>query len=219
MPLIKSRSESAFKTNVAEMIRAKHPRDQALAAAYRIKREGRAIGGQTPWQVRSEARSMTHAGPIMSAVAGRTDHHPMNVAAGSYVLPADHVSSLGQGNTQSGMAVLGRMFRSSPYGAGAPLGIKHGAGAPHAPKAPGMKAKGGASDSGGSRGESVGHPVPIAAAGGEYVIPPHEILSWLERQGLPRDLKFGHAMLDDWVKANRKKHIKTLSKLPGPAKG
>ncbi len=41
MPLIKSKSKKAFRTNVREMIRAGHPRDQSLAAAYRIQREGR----------------------------------------------------------------------------------------------------------------------------------------------------------------------------------
>ena len=44
MPLNKSTSEAAFKSNVAEMIRAGHPRDQALAAAYRVQR-GHAAGG------------------------------------------------------------------------------------------------------------------------------------------------------------------------------
>lgn len=44
MPLVHSSSDSAFKTNVAEMIRAGHPRDQSLAAAYRVK-HGKANGG------------------------------------------------------------------------------------------------------------------------------------------------------------------------------
>lgn len=207
MPLIKSSSEGAFETNVAEMMKD-HPRDQALAAAYRIKREGRAAGGMSPpWFVKNEARSMTHSGPIMSAVAGRTDHHPMHVAAGSYVLPADHVSSLGQGNTSSGMAVLGHMFGSGgPYGAGS-MKIKGGPGAPKPPRAPKL-ADGGAADEG-----EIGEPVPINAAGGEFVIPP-EIVASIGGG----DIKHGHSILDDWVVSNRKQHVKTLRKLPGPAK-
>lgn len=39
MPLIKSKSLAAFKQNVSEMIKAGHPKDQALAAAYSIKRK------------------------------------------------------------------------------------------------------------------------------------------------------------------------------------
>lgn len=38
MPLIHSKSKEAFNENVAEMIKAGHPRDQALAAAYNVKR-------------------------------------------------------------------------------------------------------------------------------------------------------------------------------------
>jgi len=37
MPLKKSGSEKAFKTNVKEMIKAGHPQNQALAAAYATK--------------------------------------------------------------------------------------------------------------------------------------------------------------------------------------
>src|SRR5260370_34561552 len=105
MPLIKSGSEPAFKTNVRNLMHevgsSPHvqSRAQALAIAYDVKRRSRALGGPAPWYVRSEARGMLHSGPVMSAVPGRMDKHNINVTAGSYVLPADHVSSLGQNNT------------------------------------------------------------------------------------------------------------------------
>lgn len=38
MPLIHSKSDAAFKKNVAEMIHAGHPKKQALAAAYSVQR-------------------------------------------------------------------------------------------------------------------------------------------------------------------------------------
>jgi len=41
MPLIKSKSEKAFKKNVAEMVRAGHPVRQAVAAAYAVKRKAK----------------------------------------------------------------------------------------------------------------------------------------------------------------------------------
>jgi hypothetical protein len=44
MPLKQSKSKAAFKTNVAEMIKAGHATNQALAAAYRIKGEKKAKG-------------------------------------------------------------------------------------------------------------------------------------------------------------------------------
>lgn len=215
MPLQQSSSPAAFKNNLKAELSAGKPRDQALAIAYSVKRKGRATGGMAAMApnspqhlMRAEAQGM-HTGPISSAVGGRTDHHPMNVAAGSYVLPADHVSSLGQGNTANGMAVLNRMFGKGPYGAGA-MPIKAGAGAPRPPK---MIATGGASDNGGARGEDVGHAVPINAAGGEYVIPP-EVVTQIGHG----NIKHGHQILDKWVVSNRAKHVSTLRKLPGPAK-
>ena len=139
----------------------------------------------------------------------------MNVPGGSYVLPADHISSLGQGNTQAGHAIVNSMFSpGGPYGMGKTMGIKHGPGAPRAPglmKIP--RATGGASDAGGARGDGTGEPIPINAAGGEHVLTPDEVA----RVG-GGDIKRGHAILDHWVVSNREKHIKTLRKLPGPAK-
>jgi 8-oxo-dGTP pyrophosphatase MutT (NUDIX family) len=68
-----------------------------------------------------------HAGPIHSGVAGRTDHLPITVQSGSYVLPADIVSAGGSGNTLAGFKVLRRTFGGEPYGAGsAPYGQNKG---------------------------------------------------------------------------------------------
>lgn len=39
MPLKKSATREAFSYNVSEMMHAGHPQKQALAAAYRIKRQ------------------------------------------------------------------------------------------------------------------------------------------------------------------------------------
>lgn len=197
-----------------------------LAAAYRMKREGRADGGFAPWFVRNEARSLTHTGPVPSIVPGRTDRHNVSVPAGSYVLPADHVSSLGQGNTQAGYAILNRMFSGGPYGSKA-LGIKHGSGPPHARMYATHMQKPFGSDEGGGRGEEHGSPTPVVIAGGEYVIPPHvveaigqPIYEQAIREGekTKGPMDEGHQALDAWVEAHREKHIKTLRKLPPPAK-
>lgn len=179
--------------------------DQSLAIAYRIKREGRAIGGPPPagWQTRAASRGMTHSGPIMSAVPGRTDNHAMSVRSGSYVVPAESVSHLGQSNSVAGLAVLNKMFGSSgPYGMGRNPAIKRGSGAPRAPRAKTF-ADGGAADDG----------VDVMTAGGEFVIDP-EIVTEIGGG----DIERGHAILDHWIMQMRKDHIKTLKKLPGPAK-
>lgn len=125
-----------------------------------------------------------HTGPIHSSVAGRTDHLPMNVPAGSYVIPADVISGYGEGNTMAGFRRAEMTFGRR---GGAPMG----------------KAEGGAA--------TAGEPVPIVAAGGEYVIHPDAIL----KIG-GGDMDKGHEILDKFVLASRAKTVKTLQKLPGP---
>lgn len=39
MPLIKSKSQKAFHTNIREMVKAGHPIKQAVAAAYATQRK------------------------------------------------------------------------------------------------------------------------------------------------------------------------------------
>jgi hypothetical protein len=58
-----------------------------------------------------------------------------------------------------------------------------------------------------------GEPVPIVAAGGEYVIHPDVIV----KIG-GGDIERGHKELDDFVNSSRAKTVKTLQKLPGPVK-
>lgn len=112
----------------------------------------RADGGTAMTAERMASNSLrniqrVHAGPIISPVAGRTDHIPMNVASGSYVIPADIVSGVGQGNTAAGHQVLSHMFRTGPYG-----------------MAPSSK-----------KGFARGGAVPIMAAGGEHVLTPEQV--------------------------------------------
>ena len=178
----------------------------AMSVAGRSKRAAGGASGAPPWYVRNEARGMLHTGAIHSPVAGRTDHLPMNVPAGSYVLDAEHVGHLGQGNTMSGHARLDHMFSSGPFGTALPK-MGHGHGIPHAPSPHMPKfAEGGVP-------HDHGEAVPIMAAGGEYVIPPHVVK--IIGEG---NLDHGHQILDAWVLRERKKHKQTLAKLPGPAK-
>lgn len=140
-----------------------------------------------------------HVGPIHSHVAGRTDHLPMSVQSGSYVLPADIVSAHGEGNTSAGFKVMRRMFGGMPYGGSG--GVYGQGSTPYGEPLPG-KAEGG----------EVGA-VPIVAAGGEYVLSPDEV-----RRVGNGDLATGHLVLDEFVKQSRAQLVKTLEKLPGPKK-
>ena len=49
-------------------------------------------------------------GPLHSDVAGRTDHIPVNVPSGAYVIPADIISGLGEGNSMAGFKIANRLW-------------------------------------------------------------------------------------------------------------
>ena len=180
------------------MVHSGHPQNQAVAAALNMaKRHPRATGGKMPHISSPQLHSMItaskpHVGAIHSAVSGRTDHLPMHVKSGSYVIPADIISAMGEGNTMSGFKSAHRMFVGNPY---------TGQANPYNAQMP-KKAEGG----------EVSHElVPIVAAGGEYVISPEDVV----RIG-KGNLDTGHRILDSFVKKMRNKTIKTLQKLPGP---
>ena len=142
-----------------------------------------------------------HSGFLHSPVPGRTDKLPISVKGGSYILPADHVSALGQGNSLAGSESVNKMFKMGPYGS-TPTKLRGSkVSVPHLDLRRSKFADGGATED-----------VPIVAAGGEISIPPEAII---ERFG---DLEKGHQALDKWVLDTRKKHIRTLRGLKPPKK-
>lgn len=172
------------------------------------------------------------AGPIVHPDGGRTDSVPMHVPTGSYVLPADMVSHIGEGNSLAGLKILRMMFGPWPYmGVSGPYGSDLGKGVrgkgpppqkkPSIVNMPTFQVGPGVAQNverpqrfGGQVNQPTGNgSVPIMASGGEFVIRPEEVA----RAG-NGDLDRGHRVLDRWVKGMRAKHIKTLQRLPGPAK-
>ena len=173
-------------------------------------------------KIANQKATPCHVGPITMAVGGRTDHIPMNVLEGSYVLPADIVSGLGEGNTLAGTKLIDNMFTKGPFGVSAKAPQFSAVPKPSLGEYGSMKelfhmndlgqvnspqkaANGGPIMSGKYR------PVPIVAAGGEYVIHP-DVVAKLGNGNMER----GHNYLDNFVKGVRKHLVKTLSKLPGP---
>lgn len=68
-----------------------------------------------------------HVGPIKGHTGGRADKVPMHVPEGSYVVPADVVSGLGEGNTDAGQKAIAKMFPSHRARGGAvPIMAAHG---------------------------------------------------------------------------------------------
>jgi hypothetical protein len=145
MPLKRGKGKSVISSNISELVHSGRPQNQAVAIALSEARKQRAYGGSTP--MGSTAPTKSHVGAIHSPVAGRTDHLPMHVPSGSYVIPADIVSSMGEGNTMAGFRVLDTVLKE--YG-----------------NSPQARASGG-------RGTE--SQVPIVAAGGEYVISPEVV--------------------------------------------
>lgn len=157
------------------------------------------------------SRGLQREGVISSSIPGRTDKLPMNVKAGSYVLPADIPSALGQGNTAAGGEILNNMFSSGPYGM-KPMRGGRGRGYPSMrmarPRVRPFRQEGGEIE----EPEDDSH-VPIIAAGGEYIIDP-EVVKDIGHG----DMKAGHSVLDKFVLQVRKHNINTLKKLKPPKK-
>lgn len=124
------------------------------------------------------------AGLLHSDVPGRTDQLPVSVSPGAYVVPADVVSGLGQGNTKAGAVLLSKILPQ---------------------QLPGFASGGEASP------DDKSDPIPIVAAGGEYVVPPETV-----KAIGGGDIDKGHDILDKMVRNIRVTVAKQMMKLPGP---
>ncbi len=100
----------------------------------------RAVGGmaasaEVPSWARAAASGMDRHGLLASPVAGRTDQLAISPAAGSYVVPADVVSGLGEGNTLAGANIMQRILDTGPHGLKMPVSSHNHMGPPRAPPA------------------------------------------------------------------------------------
>jgi len=145
------------------------------------------------------------AGLVMSPIGGRSDHIPMGLGSNSYVIPADVVSGIGQGNTLAGGHAFDAMLHGGPYGMKLPI-----------PKISGTLPKPNAmprvvAPHHFTRGGRTNGSVPTIVAGGERIVSPEEVARLSGG-----DYKKGHEMLDRWVVEARKHIIDRTKKLPGP---
>lgn len=181
--------------------------DRALAIVRRRAdgggiRPDNAGGASMPAAGSTDGTESPISGPVIGPTGGREDAIPVSVLAGSFVIPADVVAALGDGNTLAGMQALESAFGNAA-GAGAPR-------RPYAHLMAGGASTGGAVSAGAGQGEAV----PILISDGEYVVSPERVVA-----AGGGDLDQGHRALDAFVRQRRAEYGAKLKALPGPAKG
>ena len=197
---------ASFAKHNGKLDRAKSAHAARIANAVLKKSgdEGMAIA-----VANKAAQKFAFGGPVRGFLAGgtpgRADAIRTSAEPDSYVIPADVVSGVGQGNSGAGRSVLEKAFNSGPYGVAAvgPYGVdlKRFGRSTSIPSPPRVQAQ--------AAGGSV---VPVALSDGEFVVPPHEVA----RRG-GGDVGKGKRWFDRWVMQQRRANIGKLKKLPRPA--
>lgn len=102
MPLDKSGSKASVGNNIRREMAEGKPQPQAVAIALDVARRAkRKRGGRV------------HVGPVIGDTGGRADKVETSVPEGTYVIPSQAVSHLGENNTAAGLKVLQKMFPNS----------------------------------------------------------------------------------------------------------
>lgn len=153
-----------------------------------MKSRAPGLGGGAPAVVQK-------GGLFPGAESGRADTMKATVPEGTYILPADVVSALGDGNTLAGAKLLDARLKQDSQAKAAP---------PAAPAGLAGFADGGAVQ---------GAPVPILASGGEYRIMPSAVAALGGG-----NIEDGFKILDKFVSQIRDKHVKKVKSLPEPKK-
>lgn len=235
MPLTPGGSRATISNNISEMVHAGHPQKQAVAAALseaRRTRKHAQMGRALPLTGApgEGAGEHVYAGPLHSKVPGRTDKINLAVEPGSYVVPADVTSIIGEGNTLAGTAVLKAMFGPEELTGKVKPPEGHGKGkealphvrpqrlmemtGQHIPGPGGMSTieHSQFQDGGGDDDQGKGK-ADVVVAGGEYIISPDRI-----RAMFGPDLTHGHRSLDATVGEVRRREIERLKNAPPPKK-
>jgi len=194
------------------MVASGHPVRQSIAAslhnADKYRSQGGIVGSQDMGEKYAAGGTV---GFLHSSIPGRTDLIHASPPSGSYVVPADVVSGIGEGNSNAGAALLRKALNSGPYSP-PPIRKAGGVGIPAPPpRFSGQLLAPPAQRGGRQADNNEGQPTPILAAGGEFIINPEIVRAWGGG-----DLKKGHDALDHWVVTKRKEIAKEMLRLPGP---
>ncbi len=176
----------------------------AFGGSPMIKPPALGMGQMDPPWTRS-AMSGMNAAPTKGFLAGPTPGRADSVlgkpAPNSFVIPADVISGLGEGNSLAGARAMQMAMSTGPHGVPLPRG-GGGRGLPRPPPAFHM-----------TRGGHTGGTVDVALSHGEYVISPEQVAAIGGG-----DVKRGFRILEKFVEHTRKKIIAKMKALPGPVK-
>src|ERR1700748_127954 len=111
------------------------------------------------------------SGYIHGTTGGRTDNKPIDGGSGSYVIPADILSGLGEGNSHAGWAAL-----QSQLGIGAPMKADGGSVGDPTPIVA-------------ASGEAVLDPATVAKVGGGDIDRGHKVLDALVKHVRSKTIK------------------------------
>lgn len=213
-----------------------HADGGTLGKALHVLR--RQMGGgmmpEVPFFERAEAYGLRR-GFIGGTGSGRFDKNATDLPSSSYILPADIISGLGEGNSLSGARVVDEMLHSMPDGIVPPRpGGRHEM--PRPPRDPELEqglfegtnrapippeiAKGGTPGD----GEKAEKKVSILDADGEFRLLPFDVAKigayyWPSNKPRPtweEALKRGSSVLDSFVREERGRNIKEIKALRGP---
>lgn len=204
----------------------------AMAPRLKLAEGGFGVGDNSPsFATRMSARELYgddqyHPGGLFGGSgAGRTDQLPRAVAADSFVMPADVVAGLGQGNNLAGAKILDAALSTGPFGTNLPRSqairpMGGSARMPAAPRAPNPYAGNSYADGGKPDGDAgVSH---VMVASGEYLIPRHKLEMVGNRRRRAKmsnarsDLAAGHEWARELVDKVRKHQKKFLASAPKP---
>lgn len=187
MPLKRGKSQATISSNISELVHSGRPQKQAVAIALDTARKAMERGGSP------HRDPKVFHGPLKAPIPGRTDRMKVHVASGSYVIPADIVSGIAEGNSEAGFEIIKKMIEDKKSQGGR-VGLigKYGLNGKY---------------------HEARNNIPVIVAGGEFILSPEEVELFGDG-----DLNAGHKVLDKFVLSQRNKLIKTLKKLPPPAK-
>lgn len=170
-----------------------------------------------PWWTKQEAYGADKGGGFLAGTSGgRQDKIETTAPGGAYVLPADIISGLGEGNSLAGARIMQEALGTGPHGTPLPRGAR-GRGPPRPPReAPasyGNAGYGSQYAKGGSTGET-----PVALSHGEFVLTAQQAIALAEKVSDGVKLTYNQAkrVLDKWVVHERRRHVDQLKKLEPP---